>query len=136
MPHSHSYPTRVQALAKYTRETPPPHTHTHRTVEFRAIGHSCSSSPGISLPKFHLEGSGHCVQFCCCYKVGGGEGGSLVAQWVKDPALLLQWLWWLLWCGSDPWHGNFCMLQVRPKRKMKKRKIGTIGQLLTDTIVS
>ena len=28
---------------------------------------------------------------------------SLVAQWVRDPVLSL------LWCGFNPWLGNFCM---------------------------
>ena len=30
------------------------------------------------------------------------EGSSLVAQWVKDPSLLLLWLWLQLWLGFDP----------------------------------
>jgi len=38
---------------------------------------------------------------------------SLVAQWIKDSALSL------LWLGSDPWPGNFGMLQVWPKTKTK-----------------
>ena len=39
------------------------------------------------------------------------QGSSVVAQWVKDPALLLQWLGSLLWHTSVPgqgtstWHG-------------------------------
>ena len=40
---------------------------------------------------------------------------SLVVQWVKDLALSLQQLRLLLWCGFDPWPGNFYMLQVWPK---------------------
>ena len=31
----------------------------------------------------------------------GNQGNSLVAQWVKDSALSLLWLWLLLWCGFD-----------------------------------
>jgi len=31
---------------------------------------------------------------------------SLVAQWVKDPALSLPWLRSQLWLGFDPWPGN------------------------------
>ena len=27
---------------------------------------------------------------------------SLMAQWAKDPALSLLWLWLLLWCAFDP----------------------------------
>ena len=37
--------------------------------------------------------------------------GGLV---VKHPVLSLLWLWSLLWCGFDPWPGNFYMLQVCP----------------------
>ena len=36
---------------------------------------------------------------------------SLGPQRVKDLGLLL------LWCGFDPWPGNFCILWVRPKTK-------------------
>ena len=36
-----------------------------------------------------------------------------MAWWVKDPVFSLLWL--LLWRGFDPWHGNFCRLQVCPK---------------------
>lgn len=36
------------------------------------------------------------VQFRC----------SLVAQWVKDQALSLQWLWLLLQHRFNPWPGN------------------------------
>ena len=32
-----------------------------------------------------------------------------MAQWVKDPALSLQWL------GFDPWPGNFCLPWAWPK---------------------
>ena len=31
-----------------------------------------------------------------------GTWCSFVMQWVKDWALSLQWLWWLLWCGFSP----------------------------------
>ena len=44
-------------------------------------------------------------------------GSSLVAQWVKDPALSLLWLWLQLWHGFDPWPRNFCMPQAQPERK-------------------
>ena len=40
---------------------------------------------------------------------------SLVAQWVKDPAVLLTWLRSVLWPLLEPWTQNFCMLQVWPK---------------------
>ena len=39
---------------------------------------------------------------------------SLVAQWVKDLALLL------LWHGFDPWPRNVCMLWVWPKTTYKQ----------------
>ena len=42
---------------------------------------------------------------------------SLVAQWIMDLTLSLLWLWVLLWHGSDPWPGNFCMLWVWQKEK-------------------
>ena len=37
------------------------------------------------------------------------SGSSLVAQWVKDLALSLLWLWLLLWHKFSPWPGNFHM---------------------------
>ena len=46
----------------------------------------------------------------------------LEAQWVKDPALSLLWLWSLLWHRFDPWPRYFCMLQVGPEKK----KINTV----------
>ena len=36
-------------------------------------------------------------------------GSSLVAQWVKDPALYLWWFGSQLWCRFDPWPRNFSM---------------------------
>ena len=38
---------------------------------------------------------------------------SPVAQWVKDPALSLQWLRSLLWHGFNPW--DICMPWAWPK---------------------
>ena len=52
-----------------------------------------------------------------CKKVSFGS--SLVAQWVKDPALSLLWLGSLLWCGLNPWPGNLCMPLVQPKKGKK-----------------
>ena len=37
-----------------------------------------------------------------------------MAQWVKDPALSLQQLGWLLRHGFSPWHGNFRMPWALP----------------------
>ena len=35
-----------------------------------------------------------------------------MAQWVKDLALSLLWLWLSLWCGFDPWPENFQVLRA------------------------
>ena len=43
-------------------------------------------------------------------------GGPLVAQWVKDLALSLLWLWSLLWHEFDPWPRNFHIPWVQPKK--------------------
>ena len=40
---------------------------------------------------------------------------SLVAQWVKDPALSLLRLKSLLWCRFDPWSRNFHLPRMQPK---------------------
>ena len=42
---------------------------------------------------------------------------SLVVQWVKDPALSLQRLGSLLWCGFSPCLRNFHMLNAGQKNK-------------------
>ena len=42
------------------------------------------------------------------------DRSSLVAQWVKDPALSL------LCLRFDPWPGNFCMLKVWTEQKQTK----------------
>lgn len=51
-----------------------------------------------------------------------GNRSSLVAQWVKVLALSLLRLWLLLRHRFDPWSGNFCMPQARPKNKKIKIK--------------
>ena len=38
-----------------------------------------------------------------------------------DPALSLQWIGSLLWCGFCLWPGNFHMPQPKPKPKKKKK---------------
>ena len=43
----------------------------------------------------------------------------LLAQWLKDLALSLLWLWLLLWQGFHPWPSNVYMPLVWPKNKMK-----------------
>ena len=45
---------------------------------------------------------------------------SIAAQQVKDPALLLLWLW--LQLGFDPWPGNFYMLWAQPKKPKIQNK--------------
>ena len=47
---------------------------------------------------------------------------SLVAQWVKDLMLSLQWFVPLLWHGFSPWPENFNKPWVQPKTKNKKPK--------------
>lgn len=44
-----------------------------------------------------------------------------MAQWIKDLSFLLLWLWLLLWCGFNPWPGNFCMLWAQLKKKKRSR---------------
>ena len=48
--------------------------------------------------------------------------GSLAAQWVKDLALSLQRLGSLLWCGFEPWPGNFPHGAGAAKKKKKRRE--------------
>ena len=45
---------------------------------------------------------------------------ALVAQWVRDPALVPIWLRSLLWCRFDPWPGNFHVQRARPPPPKKK----------------
>ena len=47
---------------------------------------------------------------------------SLVALWVKDPALSLLWLRLLLRCRFDSWPGNIRMLRAQTKKKKKKKE--------------
>ena len=62
---------------------------------------------------------------------------SPVAQWVKDPVLSLKWPGSLLWHRFDPCPGNFCMLQVWPKKKKKKeRKTKILKKKKTHTITN
>ena len=48
-----------------------------------------------------------------------------MVQWIKDPALSLQWLRSLLWCRFDPWPGNFHMLPAWSKKKVIRWTIRT-----------
>ena len=45
-----------------------------------------------------------------------------MAQWVKDPALTLQWLGSLLWCEFHPWPRNFTCCRRGQKKKKKSRE--------------
>ena len=50
-----------------------------------------------------------------------------MVQWAKDPALSLQQLRSLLWCGFRLWARKFYMPWVWPKKKEKKKaKKGSI----------
>ena len=43
-------------------------------------------------------------------------------QWVKHPAMSLPHLRKLLWCGFDPWPGNFHVTWGQKKEKKKVTK--------------
>ena len=47
-----------------------------------------------------------------------------MAQQVKDWALSVQWLGWLLWCRFDPWPGEIshAMDMVKKKKEQEKEK--------------
>ena len=45
---------------------------------------------------------------------------SLMAQGVKDPALLLLWLRSMLWRKFNPWPGNFYIPWSQPKKEKEK----------------
>ena len=49
---------------------------------------------------------------------------SVVAQWVKDLVLSLQWLGLLLWLGFSLWPRHFHMAPMQPKKHKQKRHIG------------
>ena len=59
----------------------------------------------------------HVLFFAACVLLIGTSLSSLVAQWVKDPALSPLWLRLLPQCRFDPDLGNFCLPQVQPKKK-------------------
>ena len=70
-------------------------------------GHSCW------CPHHHMHT--HNIYSCSSWS-------SLVAQWVKDLALSLQWFGLLLWPGFDPWPGKFHMLLVQPQTSKQTEK--------------
>ena len=47
-----------------------------------------------------------------------------MVQWVRDLVVVIVAARLLLWCGFNPWLGNFHMLWVRPEKKKKKKKGG------------
>ena len=49
-----------------------------------------------------------------------------MAQWVKDPALSLQWLGLLLWHGFNPWPRKFHMPRVHKKKWAFKKLCANI----------
>ena len=58
---------------------------------------------------------------------GSWRVSSLVAQRIKDLVLSLLCLWLLLWCGFDPWLGNFHM----PGAQTKKTKQNIVVEILS-----
>ena len=58
-------------------------------------------------------------------------GSSLVAQWLKDLMLLLQWLGSLLW----RWPWNFHMPQVQPKKIKGKQTVSEPWDLRYKRVV-
>ena len=54
-----------------------------------------------------------------------------MAQWVKDPALSLLWLWFQLWHRFNSWPREFCILWVQQNKQtnkhLKKKKTKNPG---------
>ena len=57
------------------------------------------------------------------YHIWDNRGSSLVAQWVKYPALWLLQLWLLQWLEFHPWPRSFHIATGVAKKKKKKRPI-------------
>ena len=53
---------------------------------------------------------------------------SLVGQWVKYLVVLLQWPRLLLWCGFDPWPGNFQSTGTEKKMNEEERNITEVTE--------
>lgn len=60
------------------------------------------------------------------FKVTGFFLSSLVAQWVKDPAVLPQQPGSLLWCGFNPWPRNFHRPWAQPKKDLDNNLSTTV----------
>ena len=52
-----------------------------------------------------------------------------MAQWVRDPALPLQWLGMLLWPGFDPWPEE--LLYAVDAAKTKEKKLSQSVKIMT-----
>lgn len=52
-----------------------------------------------------------------------------MVQWVKNLALSLQWLGWLLWHRFDPCLRNFHMVGVKQKKRKKKKKLNRMEKI-------
>ena len=65
------------------------------------------------------------------------SGSSLVAQWVKDLALSLLWLWLLLWCEFSPGPRNAMVVELNDKafKKTTKKSVLPISLLPRDSLV-
>ena len=90
----------------------------------------------MSLPSYF---SNHPL---CCFLYHGSKRAhlwsSLVAQWVKDLVLPLQWLWSLLCCGFIPWPGNLHVPQAWPKETPPKNKnsvLMSISSFITIVLI-
>ena len=58
----------------------------------------------------------------CTVYIQECSGSSLMMQWVKDQALLLQWPGLLLWLRFNPWPRNFQMPWAWPKTNKQTNK--------------
>ena len=59
-----------------------------------------------------------------------------MAQWGKDPVLLLQQFGSLLWCGFDPLPGHLHIPRAQPKREIAKKKKKTKQKQKNATIMT
>ena len=62
-----------------------------------------------------------------------------MAQWVKDPALSLLWLWFQLWHRFDSWPREFCILWVQQNKQtnkhLKKKKKTQGSSFLLEQLI-
>ena len=85
----------------------------------RPSGQGTPSPPdtflGVNQGSPHTRGGGSSERRCR-HTLKPRHWSSLVVQWVKGPALSLQWFGSLLWRGLDPWPGNFDVPWAWPKK--------------------